>query len=285
MNSMAMLKDPASRIPIDKLALVHKAAVEACDALDGVKDGLIGDPSRCHFDAVQLLCKDAETETCLTAAQVQAARVVYGPFTNPRTHWEIFPGLEPGSELGWTAFAGPAPFPISNDYFRYVVHGDAAWDYRTFDIEKDVALAEKVDQDNILKAIDPDLTKFAANGGKLILYHGWNDNQIAPLNSVNYFNSVVAKLGGFEKTEESVRLFMAPGMDHCSGGEGPNSFDMVAPLEQWVEHGTAPDLVIASHRTENQVDRTRPLCPYPQTAKYKSAGSIDDAANFTCTLQ
>jgi feruloyl esterase len=283
MNSVAMLKDPASRIPPAKLAQLHKAAVEACDALDGVKDGLIGDPSKCHFDPAVLLCKGPETESCLTAAQVKAAKSVYGPFNNPRTQKEIYPGLEPGSELGWGAFTGPQPFPISTDYFRWVVQRNPDWDFRTFDADQDVALAEKLDHDDILKAVDPDLKKFVTRGGKLILYHGWSDNLIAPLNSVNYFNSVVSKLGGLQKTESSVRLFMAPGMGHCAGGEGPNTFDMVAALEQWVEQGKAPERVVASHRAGSQVDRTRPLCPYPQIAKYTDSGSSDDAANFVCT--
>jgi feruloyl esterase len=282
MNSVAMLKDPVSRISPGKLALLHKAAIEACDAVDGLKDGLIADPVRCHFDPAVVSCKNAETENCLTSAQVEAAKRIYGPFTNPRTNKEIYPGLEPGSEPGWGAFAGPQPFPISNDYFRYVVEKNPNWDFRNFSADHDVALAEKLDHDNILKAVDPDLKRFVSRGGKLILYHGWSDNLIAPLNSINYFNSVIPKLGGPEKTEASVRLFMAPGMGHCSGGDGPNEFDMVTPLEQWVEHGDAPQRVIASHRAGSQVDRTRPLCPYPQVAKYNGTGSIDDAANFVC---
>jgi feruloyl esterase len=282
MNSVAMLKDPTSRISPDKLALLHKAAIEACDAVDGLKDGLIADPVKCHFDPAVVSCKNAQTEDCLTSAQVEAARSIYGPFTNPRTNKEIYPGLEPGSEPGWEAFAGPQPFPISNDYFRYVVEKNPNWDFRNFSVGQDVALAEKLDHDNILKAVDPDLKRFVSHGGKLILYHGWSDNLIAPLNSINYLNSVIPKLGGPEKTEASVRLFMAPGMGHCGGGDGPNEFDMVTPLEQWVEHGEPPQRVIASHRAGSQVDRTRPLCPYPQVAKYNGAGGIDDAANFVC---
>lgn len=284
MNTVAMLKDPASRIPPAKLALLHKAAVERCDASDGLTDGLIGDPRKCRFDPAVLLCKGTATEGCLTAAQVEAARSIYGPFRNPRTGREIFPGLEPGSEPGWVAFAGPQPFPISNDYFRYVVHKDANWDFRSFDADRDVALAEKSDRENVLKAVDPDLKKFVAHGGKLILYHGWSDNLIAPLNSVNYFESVAAQLGGVEKAEGSVRLFMVPGMSHCGGGDGPNAFDMVTPLEQWVEHGEAPESVAATHRSGGQVDRTRPLCPYPQVAKYKGTGSVDDAGSFACAM-
>jgi feruloyl esterase len=259
--------------------------VEACDPRDGLKDGLISDPTECHFDPAVLRCKGPDTDECLTAAQVAAAKTIYGPFENTRTHKEIYPGLEPGSEPGWGAFAGTEPFPISTDYFRYVVHKNPGWDFRTFDVSRDVALAEKLDRDDVLKAVDPNLKKFVSHGGKLILYHGWADNLIAPLNSINYFNSVVSNLGGLEKTEASVRLFMAPGMGHCAGGEGPNTFDMVAPLETWVEHGTVPDHVVASHRVGGQVNRTRPLCPYPQVAKYKGAGSIDDASNFVCVQQ
>jgi len=281
-NSVALLKDPASLIPPDKLKLLHKAAVEACDARDGITDGLIDDPTKCFFDPAVLLCKGSEMDSCLTSAQVQAAQAIYSPLTNPRTHKEIFPGLEPGSELGWTAF-GPKPFSISDDYFRFVVHQNPAWDFRTFDADKDVTLAEKLDHNNLLKSVDPDLRNFTSHGGKLIIYHGWNDNLIAPRNSINYFNSVVAKLGGLEKTQQSVRLFMAPGVNHCAGGDGPNSFDTVAALEQWVEQGKAPERILASHKTAGQVDRTRPLCPYPQVSKYKGAGSTDDAANFVCT--
>ncbi len=282
MSTVAMLKDPDNRFPPAKLPLLHRAAVEACDVLDGIKDGLIADPTKCHFDPAALLCKGPETEGCLTTAQVGMAKTVYGPFTNPRTHKEIYPGLEPGSELGWTAFTGPQPFPISYDYFRYVIHQNPAWDFRAYDAAQDVALAEKLDHGNVLKAVDPDLKKFVSHGGKLILYHGWSDNLIAPMNSINYFNSVVSKLGGLEKTGESVRLFMAPGMSHCGGGDGPSIFDMVPQLEQWVEQGQAPERVVASHRAGGQADRTRPLCPHPQVAKYKGAGSTDDAANFVC---
>ena len=282
MHSVTLLKDPASRIPEASLTLLHKAAVEACDALDGVKDGVIQDPRQCHFDPSTLLCKAAATEGCLTAPQVDAAKTIYGPFQNPRTHQEIFPGLEPGSEPGWGSFETQGVFPISNDYFRYVIYRDPNWDFRTFDVSRDVAAAEKLDHANVLKAVDPNLTPFVSHGGKLILYHGWSDNLIAPLNSIHYFESVAAKLGGLERAGQSVRLFMVPGAGHCGGGEGATNFDMIGPLEQWAEHGTAPQSVTASHRTGPKVDRTRPLCPYPQVAKFKGTGSTDDATNFTC---
>ena len=133
-----------------------------------------------------------------------------------------------------------------------------------------------------MNAIDPNLKNFFAHGGKLLIYHGWNDQLISPVNSVNYYNSVVKALGGASKDVASVRLFMVPGMGHCGGGEGPNTFDMVTALEQWVEHGKAPEQILASHVTNGASDRTRPLCPYPQVATYKGSGSIDAAANFIC---
>ncbi len=275
----AALKDPASYIPPSKYPIIHKAVLDACDTLDGVKDGVLEDPTRCHFDPKVLECKGEDAPTCLTAPQVETARKIYAPATNPRTGKEIYPGLEPGSEPGWTAMAaGPKPFAIPDDHFKYVVFKDPNWDFRTLNFDSDVALADKLDN-GALNATDPNLKEFVGHGGKLVLYHGWNDQLIAPRNSVNYYKSVVAALG---KTGDSVRLFMAPGMGHCSGGDGPNTFDKMSLIEQWVEKGKAPDQIIASHGTGGNVDRTRPLCPYPQVAQYQGTGSTDDAANFVC---
>jgi feruloyl esterase len=145
----------------------------------------------------------------------------------------------------------------------------------------DLARAEAADN-NTLNALDPNLKPFIDSGGKLIQYHGWADPQISPANSTQYYTRVVSALGGADKVHGSYRLFMAPGMGHCGGGAGPNTFDMVTALEQWVEQGKAPDQILASHATKGVVDRTRPLCPYPQLAVYNGTGSIDEAANFTC---
>ena len=276
-------KDPASFIPTEKYKVIHDAVIKACDAVDGLKDGLIDDPRRCHFDPKVLECPGGDAPTCLTAPQVEAAKKIYGPATNPRTGEAIFPGLEPGSELGWAFMAGgKEPSEIGVAEFRNIVYHDPNWDWRTFDFDKGVALAEKVDQ-NTITANDPNLKPFFSHGGKLLMYHGWTDPLIAPENSINYYTSVLDKMGGASKASSSIRLFMVPGMDHCGGGAGPNSFDSVSVIEQWVEKGNPPATIIASHSSGGKVDRTRPLCTYPQVARYKGSGSIDEAANFVCT--
>ena len=281
----ATLTDPASMIPKEKYPVIHRAALDACDALDGLKDGVIDDPPRCRFDPKVIACNGADGPTCLTGPQVEAARKIYAPLKNPRTGSEIFPGLAVGSELGWAGLAGgPAPMSISTDYYKFVVFKNPAWDYRTFDFDKDVALADALDNgdDN---ALDPDLGAFVGRGGKLLMYHGWADMAVAPQNSVNYYTSVVNALGGADKTEDSVRLFMAPGMAHCAGGEGPSNFDKLGPLEQWVEQKRAPDRIEAFRLMAGKIDRTRPLCPYPKVAVYSGAGSTDEARNFACALR
>ena len=278
----ATLKDSASYIPEEKYALIHKAVLDACDSLDGVKDGVIDDPTRCHFDTKTIQCGADDAPACLTAAQVEATRKIYGSVKNPRTGVEIFPGLEPGSELGWAGLAGgPNPMSIATDYFKYVVFKNLAWDFRMFDFDKDVALADTMDNgaDN---ATDPNLKAFFTRGGKLLIYHGWNDPLVAPRNSINYYTSVANALGGAANVNDSMRLFMVPGMGHCVGGDGPSNFDKLTVIEQWVEHKKAPDQIVASHITNGAVDRTRPLCPYPLVAVYSGTGSTNDAANFAC---
>jgi feruloyl esterase len=278
----AVLKDRASYIPPAKYPVLHQAALAACDAADGLKDGLIDDPSRCHFDPAVLLCKGADEPSCLTNAQVAAAKKIYSPATNPRTGAELFSSLVPGSELGWGIQAqGPEPSANIYDQYRYVVFKDANWDWKTFDFDKDVARGDRP-ENVIMNATNPDMKAFFSHGGKLLLYHGWSDPQVPTLNTIKYYNSVVKNLGGADKAADRVRLFLAPGMGHCGGGEGPSVFDKIGPLERWVEQGKAPDMLPASHVIDGKVDRTRPLCPYPQVARYKGNGSIDDAMSFEC---
>jgi feruloyl esterase len=277
-------KDEASYIPPSKYPAIHSAVLEACDTLDGVKDGVLENPMRCRFNPKVLECKGPDGPACLTAPQVQAVQEIYAPATNPRTGEEIYPGLMPGSELGWAAMAGPQPNPVSVAYFAYVVFKNQNWDYKTLNLDSDVATAERID-DGTIVATDPDLKPFFARGGKLLQYHGWGDNQIAPLSSVNYYETVVKEMGGVSKVNDSYRLFMIPGMSHCRGGEGLNNFDSISILEQWVEKGKVPEQVTASRVQDGQVVRTRPLCPYPQVAAYKGTGSTDDAKNFVCRVE
>jgi feruloyl esterase len=190
----------------------------------------------------------------------------------------------PGSELGWgfgTGHVVAQPPPLATGVFKFVTFQDPNWDYSKFDFDKDVARADELDHGTI-NAIDPDLRPFFGRGGKLLQYHGWTDQGISPLNSINYYQSVLDTAGGSAKLKDSYRLFMVPGMDHCGGGEGPNSFDSISAIEQWVEKGKPPEQMIASRFKDGKADRTRPLCPYPQVAVYKGSASSDDAANFAC---
>jgi feruloyl esterase len=165
---------------------------------------------------------------------------------------------------------------------KYVVFKDPKWDWRSFNPASHLKLLD--DAGGVLKANDPNLKRFAAQGGKLLMYHGWSDATIVPQSTTNYYARILDTMGGEKQTTNWLRLFMVPGMGHCSGGDGPNTFDAVAALEQWVEQGRAPDRMVASHSSNGRIDRTRPLCPSPQVARYTGTGSIDDAANFVCRM-
>jgi feruloyl esterase len=255
--------------------------MEACDALDGVKDGVIEDPTKCHFDPQVLLCKEADAPSCLTAAQVDTAKKTYaGTHAGKAALW----GLEPGSEAGWASLSGPQPLGIALETYQYLVYKDPKWDFHTLDPAKDVPAADKALSPIGMDASDADLRPFFSHSGKLIMYHGWADPGIPPMFSVEYYKNVAEKVGQ-KKAAGEIRLFMVPGMGHCGGGDGPSTFNAMAALSQWVEQGKAPEEIPASHVTRGQADRTRLLCPYPQTAVYKGSGSTDDAADFACKGQ
>jgi feruloyl esterase len=198
---------------------------------------------------------------------------------NPRTGKQIFPGPFPGSENQWAAFT-PGRFPIGLNYWRDIIVGDPDWDPSAIDLSTDVERAIARDTAEVA-AMDPDLSKFVARRGKLLLWHGWTDGMISPQNSINYYNEVLAALGA-SQARDSVRLFLAPGVGHCRGGEGPSKIDTLSVLEAWVENGVTPKRIIASKSLENGDTRTRPLCPYPLVAHYDGTGSTDDAENFEC---
>ena len=186
-----------------------------------------------------------------------------------------------GASLVWGRLAGGlSRSELADDYFKYVVFENPNWDFKTLNFDSDFAKGWKKDG-RVLSAVNPDLRPFFARGGKLIQYHGWTDQQVMPENSINYHESVVKTVGA-KQVDASYRLFMVPGMGHCGGGDGPNKFDMLGALDEWKVGGKAPDAVVASHATGGTVDRTRPLCAYPEVAKYKGSGSTDEASNFAC---
>jgi feruloyl esterase len=267
-------------IPISKFPLIHAAALASCDARDGVKDGVIENPLQCKFDPGALLCKNTDAADCLTAPQVETARDMYRGAVSASGE-QIFPGLMPGSELGWGGLAGPEPMGYALESYKYLVMKNPNWDYMTLDLVRDVSFADK-NVASLVNNADPNLKPYFARGGKLLGYHGAADPGLTPLNSVNYYERVAKTLGGVDAISNSYRLFLVPGMMHCGGGDGTNTFDMIAALDKWVATNEAPNSIPASRIRDGKVDRTRPLCPYPQQAVYKGSGSTDDAANFTC---
>lgn len=277
------LEDPASFIPSSKFKMVHDVVLAQCDAADGVKDGVVLHPPACKFDPASLLCKAGDKPDCLTTPQVKLITAMYNGVRNPRTGERIAFGNSRGVELGWaqrgqenapTARANASPF------YHYFVIEKEEWDWTKFDFDKDVAFADRK-LGGIMNNDSADLSGFKAKGGKLIHYHGWADPQPSPENSVEYFEQAQKKVGN---TSGFYRLFMVPGMGHCQGGPGTDQFDKVGAIRAWVEQGKAPDMILAEHKTNGQTDRSRPLCPHPQVAKYKGSGSTDEATNFTCAV-
>jgi feruloyl esterase len=283
-----------------KLALVADKVMAKCDAIDGLKDGLIDDPRKCNFDPardVPACAAGADGPDCLTSAQAAAIAKVYsGPLSNGQP---FFPGYMPGSEAvmpslfgggsgsGWMNMivaaqpgAKPADFNLAEGTMRYLVHKPPQpdYDYQTFDFDRDIHMLDNWSK--LADAKNPDLGKFNKRGGKLIMTYGWADSILQPMAGVNYYQQAVQKNGA--NTAEFFRLFMVPGMAHCGGGIGPDRNDSVTAMIDWVEKGKAPDSIVTSRVVNNQVVRTRPLCPYPQVARYSGQGSIDDAANFHC---
>jgi Tannase and feruloyl esterase len=291
--------DPRAYISSMKLPAIQRAALEACDAMDGVKDGIVSYPTKCHFDPTVLLCKAADSLDCLTQPQVSSVKKYYAGGEDGHGR-SLFPGFSMGDEKSWGAWivghgpgSGSGPGYVQN-YFRYMVSGDPKFNILTADVDKSLQQAvERTAGD--LDATNPDLTPLAKRGGKLIMYHGWNDPAISPWNSIAYYENVQKAMGP-EKAASFLRLYMAPGMEHCAGGPGPASFGQLGipttngpkygvfdALVDWVEKDVPAETVVATKYTDDKAVMTRPLCPYPAVAKYKGAGDTNDAANFVCS--
>ncbi len=300
------LSEPGGFIPPAKFTAIETAALTACDALDGVQDGVIDDPRKCHFDPSKLACLATDSVSCLTAPQMKTLERIYSGPKDSKGE-QLFPGFPPGGAtglLGWSGWiTGMSPdksaqYSFGTQFFANMVFDNPAWDYHSFNFDKDLKLADGK-AGKVLNATDPNLKPFLDRKGKLILYHGWSDAAIPAPSTIRYYDSVEAKMGS-QQTESFVRFFLVPGMQHCAGGPGPNSFGQLAgaehdpehdigkALEHWVEDGVAPEKIIATKfKTDlnpaSGVLRTRPLCAYPLEARYKGTGSTDDAANFACT--
>ena len=302
-NTQSLALDPASYISASKLPAIAGAVNDACDKLDGVADGILNDPRQCHFDPNVLLCKAGDADSCLTSPQITALKKLYEGAHD--SHGKlIHPGFLPGAEIGgngWSTWITPAApqaslgLGFTTGFFTDMVYGKADWDILHANLDDAVATADQR-MAPILNSTDPNLAAFKTRGGKLIIYHGWNDPAISALNTINYYNSVISKMGQ-QSADTFVRVFMIPGMQHCGGGPGADNFGAsisTAPtdpqhslqlsLEQWVEKGAAPTTVIATKFAQGTrtPTMTRPLCAYPQSAKYDGKGDPNSAASFTC---
>lgn len=281
-------QEDASYIPPEKYPMIHQAVLDQCDAqVDGIKDGLIENPPSCRFDPDVLQCKGADGPSCLTAAQVQAVRLIYTPVTNPRTKEQLYSALYPGSELGWRAMAGPQPFPNAIEFMKWVILADPNWDYKTRppNFDSDVALASQPEK-SVINADNPNIEEFLGRGGKLLMVEGWADAAIAPGGAVRYYNEVVSKLRDNKLARNSVRLFMVPGMGHCPGKNGAENYDVdtFKILTEWKQSGNAPDQLIATRYQGGTEVGKRLVCSYPRVAVYKGSGRAEDPANFTCKM-
>jgi feruloyl esterase len=302
----AMLTSADRLLPSAKLDVLSKAVTAACDKSDGVVDGLVSDPRECKFDPSTVQCKNGDSADCLTKGQVESVKAIYADTKTPdgrtihglplghesgQTGWPLWvsgrtaPAQRADGKLAFDAEAAasaPTGYRFADGFFRYMAFekDDPAYDWFTFDLNRDLPKIKTIAE--IISPTNTDLSAFNKSGGKLLLYHGWADPAISAYGTLDYYNQVVAKAGGKPRADEFTRLFLVPGMHHCRGGPGPDRFDSLAALEAWVEKGTAPTRLVASRLVEGKVERSRPLCPEPEVARYVGSGSTDDATNFRC---
>ena len=287
----------AAPMSSERVGLIADKVYEKCDAIDGLRDGLIDDPRRCPFDVgadVPLCTPESTSDACLTEPQVRALRTIYGGIVSNGT--QVFPGFPVGAEAfvptpsgrrsgwhPWIIAEGQQTIALqfADSFFKEMVTPGSPIDWRQFDPERDMDKLTAIG--TLLNARDPDLTRFRARGGKILMYFGWADPALNPLMGLNYYDQVRKTMGS--GTEEFFRLFMLPGVLHCGGGLGPSEFDSITPLVQWVEQGTAPERLVAAQTQRGKPVRTRLLCPYPQQTRHDGAGSHDAAGSFRCALE
>jgi hypothetical protein len=277
------VRSPGAGLSMAKLTALHKAYLADCDGRDGLADGIASDPRACRFDPAAAQCKGADGPDCLTAEQVQTMRAIYGGVRDPKTGAQVLPGFPPGSELQLAALiSAPEPFPVATTYMRLLVFGDRpGWDFRSFDYGADTVKARAYGAP-ILDVPASGLRPFFARGGKLLLSHGWTDGLIPANNTVLFHQRLTGALPA-PQAQKQLRLFMVPGMNHCSGGEGPSAIDTLAVIDGWASGGAAPDRLIATRPPgPAQAPMTRPLCPFPLVSRYKGHGPPDQADSFTC---
>jgi feruloyl esterase len=302
-NFQAASNDPAGNLPKQTLALITAAVLKQCGGEHGMADGFLSeDPRGCSFVPAQLLCKAGQdAATCLSAPQVAAVAKIYGGLADPRSKRTLWPGFARGSEgpsgvgaVGWQVFGinGPKPFVAAETFYSLGVFENPQTDFHAIDAAGMIDLAEN--KFPFLQHTSTDIAAFTARGGKLLIYHGWADPGISPYNTIDYYGALVEAAGqkrhlsfdaALKQAQQSERLFMVPGMGHCSGGPGPDNFDAVGAMDQWVEHGAAPDKIVASHVSGGAVDYSRPLCPFPQEAQYTGSGDRLDAKNWVCAAR
>jgi feruloyl esterase len=285
-NVSQVNKNPASFISHDKLMMLHSAVVAACDELDGVKDGVIENPLKCHFNPDTLLCKGEDGPNCLTAPQVDLVHKLYNGPVGANGE-QVFPGLAPGSEWGWGFLhIRTEPLEYGLDAYRIVVKHDMNWDFKSLDFATDTAQADQT-VGKIVNNYDPNLSPFFARGGKLLGFHGWSDPQTTPLSSIAYYSNVAKVVGGESALSNAYLLFLVPGLGHCgeSGNEGVNQFDLLSVMDAWSESGKPPASITAARVMDGSVERTHPLCPYPEEAIFNGTGSAKDTASYTCAVR
>ena len=306
-----MGKDGKLILGTAELRLVHDAALAQCDMDDGVKDGLISNPHNCKFDPARLICKKGQTTACLSAAQADAVRKIYDGPRNSQGKRLFTRGAAPGSEMGWIDDDSDQNYVHSDgtpthigmwtiEYFRYMVMPGrgAGWNLTDYDFDRDPQRFATGIQESLLSVANPNLRKFKEAGGKLIVDQGWADQSVPAEKTIDYYEMVTRTMGSLAATKDFFRLFLVPGMKHCSGGDGAFAIDYLNYMEAWVERGQAPDVMIGAHIDPKYWGRryqapsafpldpampvqfTRPIYPYPLYAKYKGKGSPNDAANF-----